>query len=121
MIADDHQLPLPLASAPQAKRTAALRSFKARHETAEEALAGEAKAQRQEDIILEHMRKDWKPYMRWTPSQLNDQWHLGKYGWPITSIRRALTNLTAKGLLRKHPEDRRLGPRGSKECTWSLA
>jgi hypothetical protein len=41
--------------------------------------------------------------------------------WPITSVRRALTNLTNRGLLIHHKADRRPGPFGAKESTWSLA
>jgi hypothetical protein len=55
--------------------------------------------------------------VRWTPSEL----HMVFPQWPITSVRRALTNLTTRGLLTHHTADRRPGPFGAKESTWSLA
>jgi len=40
--------------------------------------------------------------------------------WPITSARRALTNLTRAGDLAHHPADRRPSRFGGRESTWSL-
>lgn len=100
---------------PKARRTAALESFHPRDESPAEALAGEAKAKRQEDAILQWFRD--RPVGTWAPSDL-EAWFMS---WPVTSIRRALTNLTGRGLLVKHREDRRPGPRGARECRWGLA
>lgn len=111
------QLGLFDAPPPKARRTAALRSFHARSENAEEALAGEARAAHQEAAILSCFEAFRYTYGgRMTPSQVAELFP----AWPITSIRRALTNLTQAGKLRKHPEDRRDGPRGARECTWGL-
>ena len=40
--------------------------------------------------------------------------------WPITSVRRALSDLTSAGKLTK-TENKRLGPYGKHEFTWKLA
>lgn len=110
------QLALELVDPPKRGRAGALRSFKARsHVPVAEALAGEAAAARQEDLILDWFRRF--PTSRVTPSELGRSFP----SWPITSIRRALTNLTDAGELRHDPKDRRPGPYGAKESTWGLA
>jgi len=112
------QLGLFDAPPPKARRTAALRSFHARNESPAEALAGEARAARQEAAILGAFQAFAGTYGgRMTPSQVAELFP----AWPLTSIRRALSTMTSWGLLRKHPEDRRQGPRGARECTWGLA
>jgi hypothetical protein len=41
-------------------------------------------------------------------------------GSPITSVRRAITNLTGEGVLRK-TDHQKEGPHGDPNCTWTLA
>ena len=118
------QARLPFEDAPRQRRAGARRSFHVRsHQTAAEAQAGEARALRQEDAILGWFwmqategRLPPAP-VRFTPSEV----HAAFPQWPITSIRRSLTNLTKRGLLVHFPADRRMGPLGSKESTWGLA
>lgn len=106
---------------PSRRRAAALRSFHARHQpvTVDEALEGERKAERQEDLILDWFRYQ-PPGARFTPSEVHAVFLA--HGWPITSVRRALTNLSSGETppLEHHPADRRSGPLGAKESTWSL-
>lgn len=106
--------------APTQPRTAALESFHVRsHMTAEEALEGERRANRQEALVLAYLRSR-PPGLRVTPSAL---WSAlgGEAFGPLTSLRRALTNLTVRGVLVHHQQERRVGPYGSKESCWSLA
>lgn len=87
------------------------------HQTVAEVLAGEAKAQRQEDIVLEWFKGH--PTIRATPSEV---WRWEVLGtWPLTSVRRAITNLTKRGWLVHYKADRRPGPYGANESTWGLA
>jgi hypothetical protein len=110
---------------PMQRRTAALTSHHVRaHETAEEALAGDERARAQEASILGYFQAfaataavDGATPGRFTPSEV----HAMFPAWPITSIRRAITNLTRAGHLRHFPADRRPGPRGAREGTWGLA
>jgi hypothetical protein len=121
------QLGLFDAPPPRSPRTAALRSFHVRsHMPAEEALAGEAAASGWTGRVLGLFRA--YSGVRFTPSEVRrricesdiqdeDFWP------PLTSFRRAITDLTKARLLVHHPEDRRqgmFGPR-SKESTWELA
>ena len=81
-----------------------------------EALAGEERARSQEVCILEWMRR--QPVgARLAPSDVHEAFDW----WPITSIRRALSNLTKKGHLVHFPKERVDGPLGSKESTWGLS
>lgn len=60
---------------------------------------------------------------RLTPSMVLVCWG-NVYGGPpplLTSVRRALTNLTNLGLLVHYKHDRRESPRGARESTWGLA
>lgn len=101
--------------APQQPRTGALRSFHIQsHVSVAEALEGERRAAGQEADVLCFFQTNPG---RWMPSQVHREFP----GWPITSVRRALTNLTAAGKLIHHTSDRRMGPHGSKESVWSLA
>lgn len=114
------QLPLGFEEQPPRRRPRRARSFHVRsHMTVEDVAAGEAKAQGQDALVL----RQFKPGARLTPSDV--QWLLTEHEPPpaplLTSIRRSLTNLTKRGQLVHHPADRRPGPRGSKESTWSLA
>jgi hypothetical protein len=112
------QLGLDLAPDPPKRRRAVARSsFHVRsHVTTEEAAAGEERAATQEAQVLDHFRAS-SPGRRWTPSEMAFYFP----AWPITSIRRALTNLTARGWLVHFPADRRPGPHGARESTWGLA
>lgn len=102
-------------TAPQQRRTAALESFHVQsHVTVPEALAGEKKAKRQEDAILDYFRL--RPVQRFTPSEVAAQFPQ----WPLTSVRRAMTNLSKAGALVHYPADRRPGPYGAAESSWGL-
>ena len=115
------QLGLQLDDAPRERRASAVSSFHPRLENVTEAMAGEARAQRQEEAVLWWFQACDKviPGVRWTPSAVHEEQSFRM--WPITSVRRALTNLTTKGLLVHHRTDREVGPLGSKESKWSLA
>ncbi len=112
----DEQLGLELEQ-PRRRRGAALVAFHPRLETPAEALEGEARAVRQEDALLAWFRLH--PGRRFAPSEVHE---LAGLTCPITSVRRALTNLTNRGELVHHPEDRRPGPsargraRGPSSC-----
>ena len=74
----------------------------------------EAKAKRQDDIILELFKICDSPL---SPSQV----YLDFYEeFPITSIRRGISNLTRDGFLEKLPWNRIKGLYGRHECTWKL-
>lgn len=72
----------------------------------------EQKALTQEDKILAYFRRNW--HRRLSPSQVQ---RYVMQAQPITSVRRAITNLTNKGLLVKteHKVD---GPYGRPEYQW---
>lgn len=55
------------------------------------------KALNQEEIIMEVMRR----YKAMTASRLWRNLQKNKLNWPITSVRRSLTNLMNQGVLRK--------------------
>ncbi len=88
------------------------------HLTATDAQQAEAKAARQDEAVAAWFRLH--PGERVTPSELHARLVVAK-AWPLTSVRRALSNATAAGLLAHHKADRRPGPYGSMESTWSLA
>jgi hypothetical protein len=103
---------------PRRRRAGALRSFHVRsHMTVGEATGAETRAAGQEEEIT-----DWfcrQPAgARFTPSEV---WRAFQR-WPLTSVRRALTNLAHPDvrILVHHEADRRLGLYGKKESTWSL-
>lgn len=83
-------------------------------EKAEEEHTGMAATQ--EDIIIryfmQHPDKKFTPYEVWVNIG-------GKNNWPITSVRRAMTNLTEQGRLVKYGEKRR-GGYGTDNYTWGL-
>lgn len=107
------QLGLPLDPPPAAPRAAALRHYHVRsHVPADEALHGEMRAATQEAAVLAWMKAHAG---RWTPPQVRDG--LG-VAWPLTSVRRAMTNLTAAFELRHWPADRRPGAYGVPNSTW---
>lgn len=109
------QLGLDMGDAPREPRKAALRSFHPRLENVEEALAGEARAMSQEQALLEWFRQ--LPGRRFTASEVHGR--SGAKG-PLTSTRRALTNLAKRGEILHHRTDRRPGPFGARESLWSL-
>jgi hypothetical protein len=117
------QLGLDLEEQPRAPRAAVLRHAHLQDQPVppDEALALEKKARRQDARVMEVFR--YTPAKRLTPSDV--QYLLSEHEPPplplLTSIRRSLTNLTRRGLLQHHPRDRRPGPRGARESTWSLA
>jgi hypothetical protein len=86
--------------------------------TAAEQEAGEVKAKSQETQVLEFFQA--RPGEHVTPF---DVWRaVGKpKDWPLTSVRRAMTNLTGRGLLVFHAADLRPGDLGATNHTWSLA
>jgi hypothetical protein len=110
---------------PRRRRAAALESFHVQsHMPVDEVLAGEREAARQEAAILGYFETFRRTTLvaggvpgRFTPSEVAGMFP----DWPITSIRRAMTNLTTRGKLVHHRKDRRPGPHGAKESTWSLA
>lgn len=93
-----------------------LRSFKPRLESPAEALDGEGRARHQEEALLAWFRLS--PGRSYTPSEVHS---LCGLECPLTSIRRALTNLTDRGDLKHHITEKRVGPWGSRESCWSLA
>lgn len=117
------QLGLDLDDAPKAPRKGALRSAHLRGQPVPvaEALALEARASGQEECIVSWIRAQG-PGVRFTPSDV----HRAFPRLEITSIRRALTNLSTPresrpARLVHYPTDRRPGPRGATESTWGLA
>jgi hypothetical protein len=112
------QLPLFAKERPARKRRAWHHQG---HHTVQEAQAGERKAQGQEELVMRWFR-EYAHIGRFTPWDVR----LGietMYERPllITSVRRSLTNLTDRGLLRRHDEDRRPGEAGALNATWGLA
>lgn len=75
----------------------------------------EEKAKAQDEHILEFFRSH--PGKSFTPWEVNA---ICLPEAPITSIRRAMTNLTNKGHLRKDCMKKREGNFGIRTCTWSL-
>lgn len=75
--------------------------------------ASRRQTNRQENIILEHYRQ--RPDCPISPSQIF-QIH---NEWPLTSIRRAITNLTLAGYLTK-TSYMNIGIYGKKEHCWKL-
>jgi len=100
-------------------------SFHARSPvTGAEVRDGEAQAKKQEASILGYFqafaRVNAVPGSvpgRWTPSEVAAMFPT----WPITSVRARITTLERAGRLKHWPRDRRLGPYGRLESTWSLA
>lgn len=75
--------------------------------------ASQAQAGRQEDRILA-VFAGLAPGQRLTPFEVKD---ILRVKWPITSIRRAITNLTSDGELVKH-DRMRMGDYGKDNHTW---
>lgn len=107
------QMLLELDPAPKAKRTSALRAFHSNASTGvQEALRGEEKAQTQNESVLAWMRAHRG---RHTPAAV---WEGLGQPCPLTSIRRGLSDMTKRGLLRHWPGDRRPGLYGAANSTW---
>ncbi len=75
----------------------------------------EQRAKTQEDIILEIFRNISDA----TPFEVQEILAIGGKVYPITSIRRAITNLTKGGKLRK-TNIRRIGEYGQMNYAWTL-
>lgn len=78
----------------------------------------EKRANKQEDWIMKLFHKF--PYEQFSPSYVHETYVACNHDVPITSIRRAMTVLTQKGLLRK-TEKKQQGPYGNNEHLWELA
>lgn len=65
------------------------------------------------DIFLKH------PRVGYTPFQILDRWPKELKKPPITSIRRAVNNLTARGILEK-TEEKRVERQGAPNYKWRL-
>lgn len=80
-----------------------------------ELLAAAQAAQRQDDAVLAVFHATGRAM---TPS---DVWRIttdAGHRWPLTSIRRAITNLTTAGALERL-DHTRVGPYGRPECVWA--
>jgi hypothetical protein len=83
---------------------------------------GKKTARTQEEIILELFKNN--PRKAFTPFCVLDELatRLDKFKHvPITSVRRALTDLTKAGLLYKDTDDQLEGDYGKFNCTWKYA
>lgn len=86
------------------------------HMSVAEVEAGRVQAGRQEAAIIRWFQRQ-PAGERFTPSFVAAAFLC----WPKTSIRRAMSSATRKGLLTHWPGDRRPGPHGASESVWSLA
>jgi hypothetical protein len=78
--------------------------------------AYEAQARHQDEAILAHFRSQSPDYLA-SPSHI---WGLQlEPGWPLTSVRRAMTHLTNRGDLER-TEGRVIGIYGRPEGLWRL-
>ena len=75
------------------------------------------KALGQEDLILEIFREVQREL---TPFEVDEKLRRNGYVYPITSIRRSITNLTKSGRLEK-TSIRRRGEYGQMNYTWKYA
>jgi hypothetical protein len=74
-------------------------------------------ASRQDDIIYDIFRRRIGPF---SPSHILTICQLQGRKWPITSVRRSMTNLTKRGLIRR-TDEKVVGPYARPEYCWSLA
>ena len=80
--------------------------------------ASQEQACHQETVILRMFRD--RPYAGWTPFEVHEFLMLfHNRDWPITSVRRAITNLTRDGDLVK-TNIQRMGPYGKKNYVWRV-
>jgi hypothetical protein len=117
------QLGLDLEGPPETPRASTPNSYHVRsHQTVAEVQAGESRAAAQDTRVLEVFRARGRG-RRLTPSRVHGYMcdECGPRAPLLTSIRRALTNLTRRGLLVHYKGDRKDGPRGATESTWGLA
>lgn len=84
--------------------------------TGRDLFKSEEKAKRQEDIILQVFAEDGEEM---TPFEVSRELETQGYEYPITSIRRSITNLTKSGKLEKTLV-RRNGVYGQKNYTWRI-
>jgi hypothetical protein len=95
------------------------------HMTVPEVKAGEQRAEHQDALVLEWFIA--RPGKHFTAAEVHAALASAagradnRERWPLTSTRRALTNLKRRGLIRRHDEDRRDGGFGVLTATWSLA
>lgn len=87
--------------------------YNTNHEIKERAEASQKQAEDQQFIILTFFRCHTDNF---SPCDLVEFFPM----WPLTSIRRAITNLTAEGLLVKTHE-MKIGMYGKQVHTWRLA
>lgn len=88
--------------------------YRTNHFTDDERRDLERSAKNQEEEILDLYKKHHPRAL--SPSQVH---RMTGYKWPITSVRRAITNLTNKGALQK--TDRTVeGQYGRPECMWRV-
>jgi hypothetical protein len=87
------------------------------HTPLAERTEGERKAKSQAQVILGFMRE--RADDSWGPHEI--QRLLFDEQTPLTSIRRALTDLTNDGYLVKQVEKRTFGKYGVSNCTWTIA
>jgi len=80
---------------------------------------GKRQAANQETIIRRYFEDH--PEVRLTPPEVLERLFSALGGCPLTSVRRALTDLTEQGVLTKHTDDQKPGPYGMRNCTWGLA
>lgn len=73
-------------------------------------------ALRQDDSILQVFRQSENPL---TPSEVHSLLYLGSTT-PLTSVRRSITNLTNKGMLRKSGQ-KKIGMYGRPEHVWEIS
>ena len=85
------------------------------HSTGEELRDFRRKTLAQDHLVLEFFKKH--PNETFTPSQVLHR--LFAENVPVTSVRRAMTNLTDRGKLEKTTEQRK-GPFGRPEYCWRL-
>ena len=88
--------------------------FNTTHESGAKLKSYETQAASQEDLILSHFKSS--PGMMYTPSEIQT---LILPNSPVTSVRRAMSNLTKKGLLRK-TSHKIEGPYGHPEHLWTV-
>lgn len=79
------------------------------NESAEQLNMFKGKATKQENEILQLFKRD----ILLSPSDVQKEFK----NYPLTSVRRAITNLTITGLLEK-TTDKRPGIYGRNECVW---
>lgn len=91
--------------------------YNTNHEEGTELLESESKAQTQEELILEYFQ--FNPGLQLTPFGVKSKLDWLFHHVPITSIRRAMTNLTKAGYLMK-TNFKETGKYGKKNYLWSL-